>query len=71
MDIEGRGKQVLFVGGTALYLKTLLRGLFEGPGADPAVRGRLEEEADCAGRRGPASAAQDCRSPDRPASSSS
>jgi tRNA dimethylallyltransferase len=47
--IEGRGKCVLFVGGTALYLKALLRGLFEGPGADPALRGRLEEEADARG----------------------
>ena len=28
--IEERGKRTLFVGGTALYLKTLLRGLFEG-----------------------------------------
>lgn len=48
-DILARGKRVLFVGGTALYLKTLLRGLFEGPGADAAVRSRLEEEADTAG----------------------
>jgi tRNA dimethylallyltransferase len=44
-SIEGQGKRVLVVGGTALYLKTLLRGLFEGPGADPVVRGRLEDEA--------------------------
>lgn len=43
--IEKRGKRVLFVGGTPLYLKVLLRGLFEGPGADEGVRGRLEEEA--------------------------
>ena len=47
--IEGRGKRVLFVGGTALYLKALLRGLFEGPGADPAIRSRLEQEADVQG----------------------
>ena len=44
--IESRGKRVLFVGGTALYLKTLLRGLFEGPAADPALRRQLETEAD-------------------------
>jgi tRNA dimethylallyltransferase len=44
--IESRGKRVLFVGGTALYLKTLLRGLFEGPAADPALRQQLETEAD-------------------------
>lgn len=44
-DIAGRGKRALIVGGTPLYLKALLRGLFEGPGADAALRGRLEEEA--------------------------
>ena len=35
--IEGRGKRALFVGGTALYLKTLLRGLFDGPGLRSAA----------------------------------
>ncbi|WP_422929777.1 tRNA (adenosine(37)-N6)-dimethylallyltransferase MiaA [Singulisphaera sp. PoT] len=49
-EIEGRGKRILFVGGTALYLKALLRGLFEGPAADTALRQELEAEAD---RRGP------------------
>jgi tRNA dimethylallyltransferase len=44
--IEARGRRVLFVGGTALYLKTLLRGLFEGPGADPDRRRALEDEAE-------------------------
>lgn len=43
--IESRGKRVLFVGGTALYLKALLRGLFDGPGADPDLRRELEAEA--------------------------
>ena len=43
--IEARGKRVLFVGGTPLYLKALLRGLFEGPGADPELRRELEDEA--------------------------
>lgn len=45
-QVEARGRRVLFVGGTALYLKALLRGLFEGPGADAALRLSLEEEAD-------------------------
>ncbi len=45
-DLERRGRRALFVGGTALYLKALLRGLFEGPGADLALRKSLEEEAD-------------------------
>jgi tRNA dimethylallyltransferase len=49
-DIEGRGKKALFVGGTPLYLKALLRGLFDGPPADAAVRTRLEADA---GREGP------------------
>jgi tRNA dimethylallyltransferase len=45
-EIEGRGKKVLVVGGTPLYLKALLRGLFKGPGGDPELRRRLLEEAD-------------------------
>jgi tRNA dimethylallyltransferase len=44
--IESRGKRALFVGGTALYLKTLLRGLFQGPGADAPLRDRLERDAE-------------------------
>ncbi len=43
--IEDRGRIALFVGGTPLYLKALLRGLFEGPGADPDYRQKLEAEA--------------------------
>lgn len=45
-EVESRGKIALFVGGTALYLKALLRGLFEGPAAVPEIRDRLEAEAD-------------------------
>src|SRR5262249_58638334 len=33
-EIESRGKRALFVGGTPLYLKALLFGLFDGPPAD-------------------------------------
>jgi len=33
-QIQGQGKQVLFVGGTALYLKALLRGMFDGPASN-------------------------------------
>jgi tRNA dimethylallyltransferase len=40
-DIESRGKRALFVGGTCLYLKALLHGLFDGPREDPEVRSRL------------------------------
>jgi tRNA dimethylallyltransferase len=49
-DIEGRGRRVLFVGGTPLYLKALLCGLFDGPPADPTLRARLEAEAVDKGR---------------------
>ncbi len=44
-DIESRGKQALFVGGTPFYLKALLFGLFDAPPHDPELRRRLEEEA--------------------------
>ena len=43
--IRSRGREVLFVGGTPLYLKSLLRGIFQGPPADWAFRRRLTEEA--------------------------
>src|SRR5262245_53726062 len=43
-EIEQRGKRVLFVGGTPLYLKALLFGLFAGPSREPQLRRRLEEE---------------------------
>lgn len=43
--IRGRGHQPLVVGGTALYLKGFLQGVFEGPSADLELRGRLRAEA--------------------------
>jgi len=49
-DVRARGRDVLFVGGTPLYLKGLLRGIFRGPPADWEFRRELEEEAR---RRGP------------------
>jgi tRNA dimethylallyltransferase len=49
-EIASRGKRVLFVGGTPLYLKALLCGLFAGPPADPDLRSRLTEEAEREGR---------------------
>jgi tRNA dimethylallyltransferase len=49
-DIQARGKRVLFVGGTALYLKALLHGLWEGPGGDEVLRARLLAEAEERGR---------------------
>jgi len=44
--IKNRGGEALFVGGTPLYLKGLLRGIFEGPPADWKFRRELEREAD-------------------------
>lgn len=44
-DIRGRGRNVLVVGGTGLYLKVLTRGLFEGPGRDAVLRADLEQAA--------------------------
>ncbi|MFM7116888.1 MAG: tRNA (adenosine(37)-N6)-dimethylallyltransferase, partial [Planctomycetota bacterium] len=43
-DIRSRGKEVLFVGGSALYLKAMLRGLFQGPPADWDFRREVEAE---------------------------
>ena len=40
-DIERRGRRVLFVGGTAFYLKALTHGLFAGPPADLELRARV------------------------------
>lgn len=48
-EIESRGKRVLFVGGTPLYLKALIAGLFEGPPGDDALRQRLTAEAEAGG----------------------
>ena len=44
-DIRARGRNVLVVGGTGLYVKVLTRGLFEGPGRDTALRADLERAA--------------------------
>ena len=43
-DIHKRGKRIILVGGTGLYLKALLRGLFDTP-SDLEVRKKLEQEA--------------------------
>ena len=48
-NILARGKTPLIVGGTPLYLKPLLRGMFEGPPADWELRRRWEAEADRGG----------------------
>jgi tRNA dimethylallyltransferase len=49
-QIRARGKEPLFVGGTPLYLKSLLRGLFDGPPADWALRNEIEQELEQVGQ---------------------
>jgi len=43
-EIRARGHKVLFVGGTPLYLKTLLCGMFLGPSADWDFRAAVEAD---------------------------
>jgi tRNA dimethylallyltransferase len=43
--IHSRGRVPFIVGGTGLYLKALLNGLFPGPGRNPELRTALEAEA--------------------------
>lgn len=50
LEIRSRGRRVLLCGGTGLYLRAALEGLFEAPGADPELRRTLEEEAERIGR---------------------
>jgi tRNA dimethylallyltransferase len=49
--IVARKATPLFVGGTGLYLRGLLRGVFEGPPADWDIRNRLQQHADDAAAR--------------------
>ena len=48
-SIHAAGRTPLLVGGTMLYFRALERGLSELPPADPAVRARLEAEAQAQG----------------------
>lgn len=47
--IQARNKRVLFVGGTPLYLKGLLRGIFDGPPANAEIREKLTQFAESGG----------------------
>jgi len=49
-QMHARGVLPVLVGGTGLYYRALTRGLFPGPGADEALRARLEARAT---KRGP------------------
>lgn len=49
LDLNGRGKTAVVVGGSGLYLRALIDGLFEGPGANDAVRTKFHAEAEAIG----------------------
>jgi tRNA dimethylallyltransferase len=51
-QISSRKKRIIAVGGTALYIKALLYGLFEGPGSNKHIRAELQAEAEAAGLEG-------------------
>lgn len=44
--VADEARPVVFTGGTPLYLRALLRGLFDGPPVDPALRERFERQWD-------------------------
>ena len=48
-QIESRNGKIVAVGGTALYIKSLLYGLFEGAGTDEHIRNELRERAKAEG----------------------
>jgi len=45
-DIHARGKRVVVVGGTGLYIRVLLHGVVAAPGTDGALRAELETFSD-------------------------
>ncbi len=50
-EIAARGALPIVAGGTGLYLRALLLGLFEGPSRDPGLRRRFERIAERHGER--------------------
>ena len=50
--IRRRGKRVILVGGTGLYLKALLQGLIDSPSGDERIRNELRERASTIGNDG-------------------
>jgi len=48
-QIKSRKKKIIAVGGTALYIKALLYGLFEGPGTNQQIRAELKARAQAEG----------------------
>ncbi len=48
-QIKNKNKPIIAVGGTALYIKALLYGLFEGPGTNEQIRAELKAQAQAEG----------------------
>jgi tRNA dimethylallyltransferase len=48
-ELHSEKKPIFLVGGTGLYIKTLLGGLFNGPGADKEIREFYRQELKCRG----------------------
>ncbi len=44
-ELHERRVPILVVGGTGFYVRSLIRGLFKGPGSDAVIRARLKQEA--------------------------
>ena len=49
VQIKSRKRPIIAVGGTALYIKALLYGLFEGPGTDEQIRAQLRARVETEG----------------------
>jgi len=45
-EIDRKGKRVVLVGGTGLYIRALTQGLVDSPGGDDDIRRELEAQAD-------------------------
>lgn len=42
VEVHRRGRHAVVVGGTSLYIKSLVEGMFDGPDVDPVLRASLE-----------------------------
>lgn len=47
--IKARGRAVVAVGGTAMYVKAMMHGLFEGPGTDEGIRNEIKARIEAEG----------------------
>ena len=47
--LRAEGKPIIAAGGTAMYIRGLMEGIFDGPPTNPEVRARLESEAEVNG----------------------